>query len=194
MRIKNCFSCFVVASLLLWPSSCSTLTQVASLLTCNYNLQTVTNFKFAGINLTNTQDITNLDPVAALKVTTTLLSGTLPLSATVNVGVTNPNVTAAQLAGLDWALFFEGVNILSGETQQQVYVAPNGGSSVVPFAVQIDLMELFKKESKERMLKFANGLLHLGESNSQVTMKIRPAISFGGQIYKTGYITLNKNI
>ncbi len=175
-------------------TSCSTLMQTASLLTCNYNLQGLASPKLAGISLTNTSDLMNLDAVSALKVTTALLAGSLPLSATVNVGITNPNSTAAQLAGLDWELFFEGVNVLSGATSQQVNVAANGGRSVIPFAVQMDLAQLFQKESKDRMLKFANGLMHLGEGGSQVSLKIRPAVSFGGQVYKTGFITVNKSL
>ncbi len=175
-------------------ASCSTLTNMASFVTCNYNLQNVVNPSIAGVNLTG-KDALKLDAVTALKITTGLLAGSLPLAATVNVGVTNPNAAAAQLAGLDWSLFFQNVNMLSGTTQQQIYVAPNGGQSTVPFSVQVDLASLFNKDSRDNMLQFANGLMHLGESTSKVSLKIRPAFSIGGQVIRpSGYITVNKTI
>ncbi len=175
-------------------TSCTTMTQMASLLTCNYNIQGIANPRLAGVGVSSTGDLTKLDMMTAARVATSLLSGSLPLSATVNVGVTNPNGTAAQVAGLDWALFLENTSMVSGSTQQQVYVAPNGGRSVVPLTVEVDLAQLFRKESKEDMLKFANGLMHIGESSSKVSLKIRPSVSFGGQVFKTGFITVSKAI
>ncbi len=175
-------------------TSCSTLTQMASLMTCDYTLAGLSDPKIAGISLTNTGDIANLDAMSLLRLTTSLLSGSVPLSTTVNLGVSNPNQTAAQVAGLDWMLYFNNSNVLSGATQQQVYVAPNGGRSVIPFAVQMDLGQLFGKNSKDDLISFANGLLHMGESGSTVSLRIRPAVSFGGQTFKTNYITVSKSL
>ena len=175
-------------------NACGTLSQMAALLTCNYSVRNVDSPKLAGINIANMNDITNLDAVTALRVSATILSGALPLSATINVGVSNPNSVAAQIAGLEWILSFEGVDLLSGTTLQQVSVAPNGGSSVIPFTVQTDLVSLFNKDSRDRMLKFTQGLLHIGDKNGQVTLKIRPSISFGGQVFRMGYITVSKEI
>lgn len=173
--------------------SCTTLTQMASLLTCQYSLQNVAQPKLAGISLTNVNDVTKMDAVSVAKVATTLLTGSLPLSATVNLGITNPNQTQAALAGMDWTLFFEGVSMLTGSTTQPISVAANGGKSTVPLNIQIDLATLFKKDNRDQMLKFADGLLHLGEQNSTVTLKINPAVSFGGQTYKTGFIPISKS-
>ncbi len=172
--------------------SCSTLTNMASLLTCNYNVQGIGDPRLAGISLTSTSDLTKLDATTALKVTTALLAKTLPLSMTVNLGVTNPNSTAAEIEGLDWALFFQEKNMLTGSTAQRVHVDANGGKTTVPFVVQLDLASLFEKESRDQMMQFANGLLHVGEQNSGVSLKIRPKVAFGGQVYTPNYITVLK--
>ena len=181
-----------LAAIFIMPS-CSTLTQMASLLKCQFDLQNVTQPKLAGISLTNVQDATNLDALSLARVATSLLTGSLPLSATVNLGVTNPNQTQASLAGLEWALFFEGVSMLTGATQQQIAIAPNGGKATVPFTVETDLAQLFKKENRDQMLRFADGLLHLGEKNSTVTLKVNPAVSVGGQVIRTGFIPISKS-
>ncbi len=174
-------------------ASCTALTQMASMLTCQYSLQNVVQPRLAGISLSSVSDVTKMDALSIAKVTTSLLTGSLPLSATVNVGVTNPNQTQAALAGLDWMLMFNGASMLTGSTTQQIAVAPGGGKATVPLTVQVDLAQLFKKENRDQMLSFADGLLHLGEQNSKVTLKINPAVSFGGQVYKTGFIPISKS-
>ena len=174
--------------------ACGILSQMGSLLTCNYRIDQVNNPMLAGMGVSNLNDLTKLDAATALRVTTTLLSGSLPLSATVNIGVTNPNATAAQIAGLDWILLFEDAQVLTGATQQPVYVAPNGGNSSIPLTIQADLAALFKNDSMDKMLQFANGLLHVGGQGAKVSLKIQPVISLGGQPYKMGYITVSKEL
>jgi len=174
----------------IWINSCGVL----SLLTCNYRIDKVDNPMLAGIGVSSLNDLTKLDASTALRVTTTLLSGSLPMSATVHIGVTNPNATAAQIAGLDWILFFEDVQVLTGALQQQVYVAPNGGNSTVPLTIQADLAALFKNESMDKMLQFANGLLRVGEKSAKVTLKIQPTVLVGTQPFKMGYVVLGKGV
>ena len=167
---------------------------VISLLTCNYRIDKVNNPMLAGIGVSTFNDLTKLDAVTALKVATTLLSGSLPLSATVHIGVNNPNATAAQISGLDWILLFEDVQVLTGATQQQVYVAPNGGTSSIPLTIQADLATLLKNESLDRMMQFANGLLHIGEKGAKVSLKIQPTILMGSKPVKMGYVTLSREL
>ena len=167
---------------------------VLSLLTCNYRIDNVNNPMLAGIGVSSISDLTKLDASTALRVTSTLLSGSLPMSATVHIGVTNPNATAAQIAGLDWILLFEEVQVLTGVLQQPVYVSPNGGNSSIPLSIQADLAALFKNESIDKMLQFANGLLHVGENNAKVTLKIQPTVLIGTQSFRMGYVTLGKGL
>ncbi len=175
-------------------ASCSTLMGVASLMTCNYDLRSVSDPRLAEISLTSTRDLTSsLDAMSLLRVTTALLSGSVPFSATVNVGATNPNATAAQLSGLDWAIYSGATQMLTGQTAQQIYIGANGGTALIPLTLQIDLGKLFDKNGKDDMLKFANGLLHLGESGSDVSLRIRPSVSFGGQTFQTGFITVARS-
>jgi LEA14-like dessication related protein len=171
-------------------SSCGLI----SLLTCNFRIDNVNNPTLAGVNVSSLNDLTKLDAATAIKVTATLLSGSLPLSVMVHIGVSNPNSTAAQIAGLDWILLFNDVQVITGALQQQVYVAPNGGAASIPLTIQTDLAALFKNDSLDKMLQFANGLLHVGEKNAKVTLKIQPTIAVGAQPVKMGYITLNREL
>jgi len=161
---------------------------------CNYDIRNVTNPELLGISLTNVPDVTRLDAVSMLRLTTSILAGSLPLSATVNVGVTNPNSAAAQIGGLDWELYFNNTGVLSGSTSQNIYVAPNGGASTIPLTVQIDIMSFIKNDSRDEIFDFVNGLLNIGESTSNVALRIRPTLTIGGQNVRTGFITVKKSI
>ena len=175
-------------------TSCSILTGVMSFMACNYDIRNVANFQVSGISLANTNDINAINPASMLKLTSNILTGSLPMTATVNVGVQNPNNSAAQIGGLDWAICFNNTDIITGTTSQNIHVAPNGGSSVIPLTLQVDIMNFFKKESRDDIFKFVNGMLNLGNSDSSVSLKIRPTLTIGGQNVRTGYITLQKNI
>ena len=175
-------------------TSCATLTGMLSMVNCNYDIRNVTNPELLGISLTNVSDVTKLDAVSMLRLTTSILAGSLPLSATVNVGINNPNASAAQIGGLDWELYFNNAGVLSGSTAQNIYVAPNGGVSTIPLNLQVDIMNFVKRESREEVFDFVNGLLHLGENASSVALRIRPTLTIGGQNIRTGFITVTKNI
>jgi LEA14-like dessication related protein len=139
-------------------------------------------------------NINNLNAASMLKLTAGILSGSLPLSFTVNINATNPNATAAQIAGLDWGIDLNSANILSGTLDHSVSIPGNGGQTVIPLTIQTDLLQLFKGESKDNIMSFVNHLLNTGEGSSNVSIRIRPSVMIGGQKLSTGFITLTKNL
>jgi LEA14-like dessication related protein len=174
--------------------SCDVLSGVASFVNCKYEFAGFANPSVAGINLSNTSNVNNLNAASMLKLTAGILSGSLPLSFTVNINATNPNATTAQIAGLDWGIDLNSTNILSGTLNHSISVPGNGGQTVIPLAIQTDLLQLFKGESKENIMSFINHLLNTGEGSSNVAIRIRPAVMIGGQKLTTSFITLNKKL
>jgi LEA14-like dessication related protein len=174
--------------------SCDVLSGIVSFVNCKYEFAGFSNPSVAGINLSNTTNINNLGAASLLKLTTGILSGNLPLSFTVNINATNPNATIAQIAGLDWGIDLNSSNVLSGTLDHSVSIPGNGGQTVIPLAIQTDLLQLFKGESKENIMSFVNHLLNTGEDSSNVAIRIRPVVMVGGQKIQTGFITLSKNL
>jgi LEA14-like dessication related protein len=174
--------------------SCDVLSGVASFVNCKYEFAGFSNPSVAGINIGNISDVNKLNATSLLKLTAGIMSGSLPLSATVNINATNPNATAAQIAGLDWEIDMNSSKILSGAVNNSVSIPANGGQTVIPLTIQTDLLQLFKGESKENILAFVNNLLNTGDSSSNVAIKIRPSVMIGGQKLSTGFITLSKNL
>jgi len=185
----------VLSVLFLSFFSCNTLSQLTAFKNCNYELVNLSNTTVAGVSLTGLQDVNKLNATSFLKITTAILSGNLPLNATVNVKATNPNSQKAQIAGLAWAIDLNSTNILTGNVNQTINIPANGGQTVIPFNFQIDVMKLFKKgEKNDNIISFINNVLRTGEGSSTVSIRIKPTVSVGGRNISTGYITLKKNI
>ena len=175
-------------------TSCDVLSSALSFVNCKYEFAGLSNPSVAGINIGNTTNVNNLNAASLLKLTAGILSGSLPLSFTVNINATNPNSTPAQIAGLDWGIDLNSTNVLSGTLDHSISIPGNGGQTVIPLTIQTDLLQLFKGESKENILGFINHLLNVGESSSNVAIRIRPSVMVGGQKISTGFITLSKTL
>jgi LEA14-like dessication related protein len=174
--------------------SCDVLSGIVSFANCKYEFAGFSNPSVAGISLSNMTSVNNLNAASMLKLTAGILSGSLPLSFTVNINATNPNATAAQIAGLDWGIDLNSTNILSGTLDNSISIPGNGGKTVIPLTIQTDLLQLFKGESKDNILSFVNHLLNTGEGSSNVSIRIRPTVLIGGQKLTAGFITLTKNL
>ncbi|MDR1169528.1 MAG: hypothetical protein LBK97_01675 [Prevotellaceae bacterium] len=174
--------------------SCDVLSGVASFVNCKYEFAGFSNPSVAGVSLSNITNVQNLGAASLLKLTTGILSGSLPLSFTVNINATNPNSTAAHIAGLDWGIDLNSTHVLSGTLDHSVSVPASGGQTIIPLSIQTDLLQLFKGESKDNILSFVDHLLNTGDGSSNVAIRIRPSIMIGGQKISTGFITLSKNL
>jgi LEA14-like dessication related protein len=191
IKLKNIIAVSLICFTFL---SCDVLSGVASFVNCKYEFAGFSNPSVAGISISNITDVNKLNATSLLKLTAGIISGSLPLSATVNVNATNPNSTAAQIAGLDWAIDMNSSNVLSGTVNNAISIPANGGQTIIPLTIQTDLLQLFKGESKENILGFINNLLNTGDGSSNVAIRIRPAVMVGGQKISTGFVTLSKNL
>jgi LEA14-like dessication related protein len=175
-------------------TSCDVLSSVVSFVNCKYEFAGLSNPSVAGINIGNMTNVNNLNAASLLKLTAGILSGSLPLSFTVNINATNPNSTSAHIAGLDWGIDLNSTNVLSGTLDHSISIPGNGGQTVIPLTVQTDLLQLFKGESKDNIFSFINHLLNAGDGSSKVAIRIRPSVMVGGQKISTGFITLQKTL
>lgn len=174
--------------------SCAAVQSALQIVNCKYDLDGVVRPTVAGISLNN---ITNLSQISALdliKITTAFASKNLPLSATINVKATNPGSVAATVQRLDWAIDLEQKEVLSGAINQAISVPANGGTTLIPVTVGIDLFQLFSGETKDNLLNLAMSIANIGESTSKVSIRIRPTVVIAGQPITAGFITLSKTI
>ncbi|MDR1553868.1 MAG: LEA type 2 family protein [Prevotellaceae bacterium] len=174
--------------------SCSALQSALQIVNCKYNIEGVSHPTIAGVSLNNIKNINQINAMDLIKLTAAFATKNFPLSVTVNVRATNPGNIAATFQRLDWAIDLEQKEILNGAINQTINVPANGGSTIIPVSVGIDLFQMFSKETKDNLLNLAMSIVNIGDSSSKIGIRIKPTFLIGGQEVSTGFITLSKTV
>ena len=182
---------FVMAGL----SSCEVLNQVAqvaNLVNCTFNFDSVNQIKMLGINLSKGMTKSDLNATQLLNLANALMRRELPVSFNVNVNVNNPNSIAAAMAKMDYILSLNGKQVISTTMNNGINV-PASSSSVVSIPITTDLFQLFSGESADAILNLAFKLAGASSDPVNVGLKVKPYISINGQqLAYPDFITMNK--
>lgn len=175
--------------------SCGEIKQALQVVNCQYNLDGVVRPAIAGVSLSNITNPSQLSITDVAKIALAFTNKSFPLSLTVNVKATNPGNVAATIQQLDWAIDLEGQrDFLQGSVSQAINVPAGGGSTLIPFSINADLLKLISGETKDNLLNLALSIANIGESSSKVSIRVRPTVTIAGQPISTGFITLSKTI
>lgn len=194
MKLKNYLLIVLIALLGTTISSCDTVSNVAGFINCEYELDGVNNPAVAGVQLNSITNINQIGALNMVKLASAITQGSLPLSATVNVKATNPGRAMAQIEKLEWAIDLENKEILQGVVNQRINVPANGGSTTIPFTLQIDLLKLIKDGSQNDLLNLALNLVNAGDADSKVGFRIKPTVMIGNTPISAGFINITKAI
>lgn len=166
--------------------------QVAMLSKCEFRLSSVDQLRLAGVNIQQVKKLSDLNLMDAAKITTAAVSGSsLPLNFTLNVEVKNPNAGTAGLTKLDWILFIDDIQMVSGVNEQRVQIPGNGGTGTIPLSVGVNLKEVLKGKSGDAIANFGLNLAGAGNKPTRITLKAKPTIMVGSQyIAYPGYLTV----
>lgn len=166
--------------------------QVAMLSKCEFRLSSVDQLKLAGVNIQQVKKLSDLNLMDAAKITTAAVSGSsLPLNFTLNVEVKNPNAGTAGLTKLDWILFIDDIQMVSGVNEQRVQIPGNGGTGTIPLSIGVNLKEVLKGKSGDAIANFGLNLAGAGNKPTRITLKAKPTIMVGSQyIAYPGYLTV----
>jgi LEA14-like dessication related protein len=187
-KLKLLFGFILFAALI----SCGTLQSALQIANCKYSLDGVAQPTVAGINLNNITNLNQINAMDLIKITAAFASKNLPLNLTVNIKATNPGNGTATVQQLEWAIDLEQTEMLKGTINQTINVPANGGSTVIPVSVGVDLFQLFKSETKDNLLNLAMSIANIGESSSKVSFRIKPTVVVAGQPISMGFITISK--
>jgi len=114
-----------------------------------------------------------------------------PLNFTLNVEVKNPNPGTAGLTKLDWILFIDDIQMVSGVNEQRVQIPGNGGTGTIPLTIGVNLKEVLKGKSGDAIANFGLNLAGAGNKPTRITLKAKPTIMVGSQyIAYPGYLTV----
>jgi hypothetical protein len=182
----------VLACVAFVPLSCGTLEQIANLRRVDFALDSATNVRLAGVDVSRYRNYSDLNPLDIARVGAALATRQLPLSFTLNVGADNPNTgsnAGARLVAFDWTLLLDEQETVSGAFNQEVYIAP-GTRGTIPLRIDLDLYQFFNKNAQE-FVNLALALSGQDGVSTRVKLRARPTINTPlGALRYPEYITV----
>ncbi|MDR1810811.1 MAG: hypothetical protein LBR34_10515 [Prevotella sp.] len=177
MKLKL-FSLCAAMSIL---TGCDVLKQEAAglynMTQCKYEYNSISNLSLSGMNLSSGISALNMTKILALF---SGQSSSIPLSFTLNLGVSNPNTTAALMHGLDYIVNIDGVQFTTGSVAQELNV-PAGGRQTLPLSIGFDLASMMTGDSKSAVTNIVKNFLGIGSQKSNVSVQIKPSFLIGNQ-------------
>ena len=75
--------------------------------------------------------------------------------------------------------------------QQNIQIPANGGTSIIPLTIGINLKEALKDKSGDAIANFGLNLAGAGNKPTRITLKAKPSIMVNGRsIAYPGYLTV----
>ena len=187
MKIKSLLIASLTAVIL---AGCAGASQLVSFAKCDFDFVNVDNVRVADINFSQKKKYSDFSIVDAAKLVKAFTNKAFNLDLTVNVKAKNPNTRKAAIGGFDYILWIDDVKTLSGTMNQEFEIEP-GQTITMPMNFTIDLLEVLKGESRDKILNFGCGLATNNADASRVKLSLKPYFKNGTQISKfPTYITL----
>lgn len=187
----------MMVMLIMAVSSCGIMEQAKQMKTltkCKFRLESVDNLILVGINVQAVQSIDDLGMIDAGKIMAAFLTGELPLSFILNIEAQNPNDQMAAMNRMDWILLIDDIEMVSGALTERVQIPPNGGVTVIPLSMNMDLAEVLSGKSAEAVINFGFNLAGVGGAPTRITLRAKPTILVGNrEITYPGYISIKTN-
>jgi hypothetical protein len=157
-------------------------------------MDSVTYLQLAGVTIQGKQQLEELSLLDLGKITSTLISGKLPLSFDLIIEGLNPNEQAAVLHSFDWILILDNEEVTRGANNQKIVIPGNNGTSQFPLSFELNLLDTFSDKSRESLINLALNIADAGGKPSRIGLKIRPKIYLNDStpIEYPGYITVSK--
>lgn len=181
----------VVLAFAVLNTSCKTLMSYVNVVKCDFRMESLKNPRVAGIDVSQIKSFSDLNFMQAGKITTSYLSGNIPLNFTINLEAKNPNTAEARMAQFDWILKIDDVQVTTGTNQQEYAIPANEGTVTMPLQISVNILDVLNKEAKDALLNFGLNLADASGTPTRVSMQIKPTINVGGvPITYPGYIDL----
>lgn len=155
-------------------SGCATLQEIAALRSVDFALTGATGGNIAGVPIDSVRAFEQLGVTQVATVAAALARGALPVEAELLVRASNPPDNAqARLVRLDWTLFLDDRETVSGLFDRDILLPP-GQPVSIPVLVRLDLLDFFDRQL-EQVVNLALALAGTG-SRQRVRLDATPTI------------------
>lgn len=172
-------------------SSCATnyKAQLNALGQFNYNVQSVDQLRIAGRDISSfsTGDGVSLSSIPGIAIA--LLRQDLPLQGRVNLHISNPTKTLANINEFKYIIELSGKPLFEGSVDENIKLA-TGQSMVLPLSFSANIFGVAKEQGFDKVLSD----IFTRKSEAFLSLKIKPSIKVGNKnIFYPGYITVDKD-
>ncbi len=190
--MKKIHLSLIIALSLLLFTGCATnyKAQLAALGQFNYDVASVDQVRIAGRDL-NSFDVSNGVPLASLPgIAFALLRQDLPLQGRVNLQISNPTKTLANINEFKYIIELGGKPLFEGSVDENIRLN-TGQSMVLPLTFSANIFGVAKEQGFDKVLND----IFTKKSNGFIALKIKPSIKVGNKnIFYPGYITVDKDL
>ncbi len=155
--------------------SCTTLQEIANLRNVDFDIDRVSDTNLAGVDVQRIRSYDDLRGGDVARLAAALAQGRAPLSFTLHVGAENPagNSVAARLVQLDWTLFLDDTETISGVFNDERVIAP-GASVDIPLTMELDLVQFFGRNVQD-IVELAAAVS--GQGTKEIALRARPTVT-----------------
>lgn len=157
-------------------SGCATLQQVMALRDVDFEIDRVADVRLAGIPVENVGSFSQLGFNEVGRIAAATADGDLPLSLDLHLAALNPaeNSVDARLVRMDWTLFIEDRETLSGTFDDEV-VLPPGEPRNIAIPIQMNLVNFFEGSARD-LAQIALSLAGAGGEPTEISVRASPTI------------------
>ena len=158
----------------LW--GCAALQEVAALRQVKFDLDRVGTIELAGANISRIQNYQDIGMLDTGRLIAAIASGKMPLSFNLFVKAENPanNSVPARLVGLDWTLFLQDKETISGKFNDEIVLQP-GQPQNIPVNVNLDLFQFFEGGAQD-LVNLALALTGKSGSPQNIRLQAVPTV------------------
>jgi hypothetical protein len=152
--------------------------------TPRFKIESITEFKLAGVPIATKSSINDFSPIDAVKIGQEVARNKLPASFIINIAVKNPNTGTSgtkpipvTLKKMDWVLFIDGVQTISGKLNKEFQYPASNSIGHLPLEVSLDLFEFFGNRGYEGLVNLALYLGGVKSDPSKIAIEAVPTFS-----------------
>lgn len=194
-HLKKALSIILISTTLLFLGGCG-LAQLINLINCKFSLANISDITWAGINLSNIRNISDLQWSDLQKAYQAVRNKDFRIGCNVNVNAKNETEMPAKLCAYDYDLFLEGSSIAQGSSTTATTMINPHTTTLIHVPLSMDLVSIFKNGDTKNVINLARNLMDYGNGQeSNVKVKFTPYINSSngtGKGAKLPTITLNK--
>jgi hypothetical protein len=158
-------------------AGCAALQQIAALRSVDFQLDRVANVRLAGVDISEVRSSSDLSLPDAARIGAAVAQRDLPLAFRLHLRAENPaeNSVTARLVRMQWTLFLEETETVSGQIDREYELAP-GRATDIPLEIELDLFDFYERSGPD-LIDLALNLAGAGGAPKQVSVRAVPTIT-----------------